>query len=227
VDIHSHLIPGIDDGSRGMDHSIELVRALEAFGYQKLITTPHSSDMFPNSSERILEGYYQLKERLIKEELSIEIEVACEYYADEHFEKYLMDKDILTFGGTRKYLLFELSYFTPPRNIEELVYEIKLNGYTPVLAHPERYLYWHDEFERYLSLKLEGVFFQLNINSLNGYYNKGVQQTAEKLVKNKMVDFMGSDTHHMTHIKNLKKSFGLSLYRKAFKSNTILNDTLL
>jgi tyrosine-protein phosphatase YwqE len=226
VDIHSHLIPQIDDGSKSMESSIELIQKLQSLGYKKLIITPHSSDMFPNSTKILQQGYQQLQEQLEKNEIDIKIELACEYYADERFEELLLKQDLLTFGS-EKYLLFELSYFTQPQNIEELIYEIKLNGYKPVLAHPERYLYWHDEFDCYQQLKKEGVYFQLNINSLSGYYNKGVQQIAERLVKKGMVDFMGSDTHHMTHLKSLQKSFGLSIYKKAFKNNTILNDTLL
>ncbi len=226
VDIHSHLIPSIDDGSKDMESSIELIRELQSLGYKKLIITPHSSDMFANSSSTILEGYNRLKDELNSQGILMEIEVACEYYVDERFEKLLLDRDILTFGQP-KYLLFELSYFTIPRDIKETIYEIKLNGYTPVLAHPERYLYWHDDFEQYKYLKSEGVLFQVNINSISGYYNKGVQRTVERLIKNRMVDFMGTDTHHLTHIENLKKSFGNSLYKKAFRINTILNDTLL
>jgi len=226
VDIHSHLIPAIDDGSKSMDNSIELILALKELGYKKLITTPHTSDMFPNTTEIILKGYNRLTEELNKREIDITIEVASEYYADEHFEKLLDDGDILSFGD-KNYLLFELSYFTPPHDLEDLVYEIKRKGYTPILAHPERYLYLHDSLDRYRDIKDMGLLFQLNINSISGFYNKSIQKVAEGLIHNSMVDFLGSDTHHMTHIKNLKKGFKQSLYKKVFKSNKILNNTLL
>jgi len=226
VDIHSHLIPAIDDGSKSMDNSIELILALKELGYKKLITTPHTSDMFPNTTEIILKGYNRLTEELNKREIDITIEVASEYYADEHFEKLLDAGDILSFGY-KNYLLFELSYFTPPHDLEDLVYEIKRKGYTPILAHPERYLYLHDSLDRYRDIKDMGLLFQLNINSISGFYNKDIQRVAEWLISNSMVDFLGSDTHHMTHIKNLKKSFKQSLYKKIFKNNNILNNTLL
>ena len=226
VDIHSHLIPAIDDGSKSMDNSIELILALKELGYKKLITTPHTSDMFPNTTEIILKGYNRLTEELNKREIDITIEVASEYYADEHFEKLLDDGDILSFGY-KNYLLFELSYFTPPHDLEDLVYEIKRKGYTPILAHPERYLYLHDSLDRYRDIKDMGLLFQLNINSISGFYNKDIQRVAEWLISNSMVDFLGSDTHHMTHIRNLKKSFKQSLYKKIFKNNNILNNTLL
>ncbi|MCH9741458.1 MAG: capsular biosynthesis protein, partial [Epsilonproteobacteria bacterium] len=204
TDIHSHLIPGIDDGAVDIETSIQLIEELKNLGYTKLITTPHVSDIFPNTTKDILEGYRGLKSELLQRNITIELEVAAEYYADEYFGKLLESKDILSFGK-ENYLLFELSYFTPPHDIDNLIYEIQLKGYTPVLAHPERYLYWHYDFNRYYELKEMGVLFQINLNSISGYYNEGIQLIVEQLIKNSLVDFVGSDTHHMTHIKNLKK----------------------
>ena len=225
VDLHSHLIPSIDDGSKDMKTSIRLIKELQQLGYKKLITTPHVSDMFPNSSEIILSGYKKVKEELFRQNIEIELEIGAEYYADENFEELLEKNDILTFGK-EKYLLFELSYFTPPHDIDNLIYDIKLKGYTPVLAHPERYLYWHSDFNKYQELKEMGTLFQINLNSIVGYYNKSIKNIAEQLIKHSLVDFIGSDTHHMTHLKSLKKSLNQTLYKKIFKYNTILNDTL-
>ncbi|HIM93920.1 MAG TPA: hypothetical protein EYM49_02625, partial [Campylobacterales bacterium] len=178
VDLHSHLIPGIDDGAKDLETSLLLIKELKALGYKKLITTPHISDMFPNSSRTILEGYRILKEELSKQNIQIELEIGAEYYADEQFEILLESNDILSFGKER-YLLFELSYFTPPQDIDNLIYDIKLKGYTPVLAHPERYLYWHLDFNKYRELKEMGTLFQINLNSTVGYYNKDIQHIAE------------------------------------------------
>ena len=225
VDLHSHLIPGIDDGAKDMEASLLLIRELKSLGYKKLITTPHVSDMFPNSSSTILDGFNTLKEELLRQNIDIELEIGAEYYADEKFERLLQKKDILSFGK-ENYLLFELSYFTPPHDIDNLIYEIILKGYTPILAHPERYLYWHSDFNKYKELKEMGTLFQINLNSTTGYYNKSIQRISEQLIKNSLVDFIGSDTHHMTHIKSLKKSFNQALYKKIFKYNRILNDTL-
>lgn len=225
VDLHSHLIPGIDDGAKDLETSLLLIKELKALGYKKLITTPHISDMFPNSSRTILEGYRILKEELSKQNIQIELEIGAEYYADEQFEILLESNDILSFGKER-YLLFELSYFTPPQDIDNLIYDIKLKGYTPILAHPERYLYWHLDFNKYRELKEMGTLFQINLNSTVGYYNKDIQHIAEELITHSLVDFIGSDTHHMTHITSLKRSLNQALYKKIFKYNTILNDTL-
>ena len=226
VDIHSHLIPRIDDGAKNMERSIELILSLKEMGYKKLITTPHVSDMFLNSSTNILEGYKALKAELLERNIAIELEVAAEYYADENFEKLLSTKDILTFGK-EKYLLFELSYFTPHQELESLIYEIKLAGYTPVLAHPERYVYLHHNLANYKNIKAMGVLFQLNLTSITGYYSDEVSEVARKLIVNGMIDFIGSDTHHRQHIKFLKKSFTKGLYTKIFKRNCILNDGLI
>ncbi len=223
VDIHSHLIPGIDDGAKDMSLAIELAQELQLLGYKKLILTPHVSDMFPNSNGLIVEKYKELKKVFKEEGLFIEIEVAAEYYADEYFDTLLEQKDLLSFGD-KNYLLFELSYFTPPMDIDNLIYEINRAGYTPILAHPERYLYWHDDFSHYQALKEMGVLFQINLNSTVGYYNEAIQETVEKLIKNGMVDFVGSDTHHQGHLRSLKKSISSSLYKKIFKYNIILND---
>jgi len=225
VDLHSHLIPGIDDGAKNMEASIMLIKELKSMGYKKLITTPHVSDMYNNSSETILEGYASLKKELKKQEIEIEIEVAAEYYADEVFEELLEKRDILTFGK-EKYLLFELSYFTPPQDVESLIYDIKLAGYTPVLAHPERYIYFHDSIDEYINLRAMGTLFQINLNSIANYYSEEIGRVVKQLLLYGLVDFVGSDVHHMTHIKGLKRSFNHSLYKKIFKNNTILNDTL-
>jgi tyrosine-protein phosphatase YwqE len=225
VDIHSHLIPNIDDGAKDMERSIELILSLKEMGYKKLITTPHVSDMFLNSSSDILNSYTNLKRELVKKEIEIDIEVAAEYYADKNFEELLSKRDILTFGE-KKYLLFELSYFTSPQDLESLVYDIKLAGYTPVLAHPERYVYLHNNIETYRNIKSMGVLFQINLTSIVNYYSEEVTKTVKKLILNGMVDFIGSDTHHRQHIKFLKKSFSHTLYKKIFKYNQILNNTL-
>lgn len=226
VDLHSHLIPKMDDGARSIERSIEIILELKKMGYQKLITTPHVSDMFQNSTKTILEGYRALKEELKKRKIDIAIEIAAEYYIDENFKKLLAKRDLLTFGR-EKYLLFELSYFTKIEDLEMLIYEMKLAGYRPVLAHPERYPYFHNSIDEYTNLKSKtGVLFQINIISITNYYSKEVGSIAKKLIKHGLVDFIGSDTHHKQHIKYLKRSFSHSLYKKIFKLNNILNNSL-
>jgi tyrosine-protein phosphatase YwqE len=225
TDIHSHLIPSIDDGAKDLERSIELILSLKEMNYKKLITTPHVSDMFPNSSRQICDGFEILKAELLKREIDIEIEVAAEYYADEHFKELLKERDILTFGK-EKYLLFELSYFTLPHDLESLIYDIKLAGYTPVLAHPERYVYFHDSLEEYKKLKEMGVLFQINLTSMSNYYSLAITKMVKELIMQGFVDFIGTDVHHRGHTKALQKALSSSLYSKIFKYNTILNDKI-
>jgi len=223
IDIHSHLIPAIDDGARDMDTSIALIKELKGLGFKKLVTTPHISDLYPNNSEIILRGFNLLKEEIVRQKIDIELEVAAEYYIDEHFEELLVKDDILYFGEER-YILIEFSFFTPPHNIENLIYDIILKGYIPILAHPERYRYWHHNFNKYRELKELGLLFQVNLNSIRG--DMEIQNVVAKFIKHGLVDFIGSDTHHMKHIKILKKSLKDSFYKKIFKTNNILNSSI-
>jgi len=225
IDIHSHLIPSIDDGAKDMERAIELILALKEMGYKKLITTPHVSDMFLNSSKDILDAYTGLKKELVKREIDIEIEVAAEYYIDENFVELLKKKDLLSFGKN-KYILFELSYFTPTEDLESLIYDIKLSGYTPVLAHPERYVYFHNHIDRYRNIKEMGVLFQINLTSIANYYSDDITKIVKMLIHNGMVDFIGTDIHHRQHIKFLKKAMSKQIYKKIFKYNKILNNSL-
>ncbi len=226
VDIHSHLIPAIDDGAKDMQESIELIKRLHSLGFKKLITTPHiMSHRFKNSSKIILDGLASVKDELRVQKIDIDIEAASEYYLDEYFMELLEKKDILTFGDN--YLLFESAYGIKPQNYESLIFEMKVAGYKPVLAHPERYLFMHRDFKIYEKLKEQGVYFQLNLNSLSGYYSKDVQKVAHKLVENGWIDFIGSDTHHQTHLKHFSKNIDSSYIDKIFKNNTILNEQLL
>jgi tyrosine-protein phosphatase YwqE len=226
VDLHSHLIPAIDDGSQSMQESIELIKELKKLGYKKLITTPHiMHHRFPNSSETILAGLEDVKAELKAQNIEIELEVAAEYYLDEYFLELLNAKDILSFG--ENYLLFEMSYAQKPLNLESVIHEIKVAGYKPVLAHPERYLFMHRDFSIYERLKEQGVLFQVNLNSFNGYYSKPVQKVVLKILENGWVDFIGSDTHKAKQLEYLAKNLDSKLMSKIFEKSEILNDTLL
>ena len=225
TDIHSHILPSIDDGAKDLESAVSLVSSLKDLGYKKLIATPHiKSGQYNNNLQTIKKSYEKLKNELEKKDICIDIEFAAEYFVDENFYQLLEKKDLLIFGDN--YLLFEFSYIYKPFNLYELIYEIETAGYKPVLAHPERYIYFHSDFKIYKKLKEREVFFQLNLNSLSGYYSKPVQKIAKKLCDNSMVDFIGSDTHHYKHINSLKKTINSSYYKKIFKKNAIINDKI-
>ena len=137
VDIHSHLIPGIDDGSQTMDETIAMLTKFQSLGYKKVITTPHvMSDSFPNTSENILAGLEDVRAELKKVGLTIEIEAAAEYYFDETFIAKIKTKDLLTFGDN--YVLLEFAFHSPPQYIDQMFFELQSRGYRPVVAHFER-----------------------------------------------------------------------------------------
>jgi protein-tyrosine phosphatase len=226
VDIHSHFIPGIDDGAKDMENSMELIQAMADFGYKKIITTPHiMSDYFRNNAEIILKGRDAVREEIIKRNIPIELDAAAEYYLDSEFMDMVERKDILTFGGN--YVLFELSYLNPPDALMEAIFKMQTNGYKPVLAHPERYPYWVRNLEKYEEIKSKGVHLQLNINSISGFYGPESKYIAEWLINNHMISFLGSDCHHPGHINLFKRSAREPALRKLIESGFLLNKGLL
>jgi len=226
VDLHSHLIPGIDDGSKSMDESLLLLKGMEALGYKKVITTPHIMlDAYRNTPQIIKNGLNVLQEFAKREGISLEIEAAAEYYLDDGFEALLKKGDILSIKG--KYLLFETSYFAKPLQLEEMIFFISSYGYIPLMAHPERYRYVKDPMKEYTRFKELGVLFQVNLNSFGGHYGKDAKQKADLLSREGMIDFLGSDVHHKKQVDSLERVFYSVEYRDIFKNNTIRNDELI
>ncbi|WP_308701863.1 tyrosine-protein phosphatase [Pontibacter ummariensis] len=205
VDMHSHILPGIDDGSESIEQSLELVRAMKELGYRKLIMTPHiMSDFYRNTPEIIREKLALLRQAVAAEGIEMELDCAAEYYLDEGFlEKLEEGEELLTFGDN--YLLFETSFLNEPLNLREAIFKMRAKGYKPVLAHPERYTYFYGKFEELVALREHGVLFQPNLNSLTGYYSPGAKNIAERLVENGLVDFLGSDAHGLKHTNTLQK----------------------
>ncbi len=225
IDLHSHLIPGIDDGSKSLDESLEILQGMSALGYKKVITTPHvMADAYQNSTQTILEGLELLQKGVIKAGIEIEIRAAAEYYFDEELVARLDKGDILTIED--EYLLFETSYFSKPLNFEEIIFEIQAKGYKALLAHPERYRYIQDPRYEFEQMKKLGIYFQLDINSLGGHYGREAKRNALLLSDWGMIDFLGSDIHRKKQVDFLKEVFVDSNYLKLLKTNRILNDTL-
>lgn len=226
VDLHSHLIPSIDDGCQNMAESISLIKGLETLGYKKLITTPHIMyDAYHNNKVSILDGLKVLQDEVARRGIAIEIEAAAEYYLDEGFIALLHQRELLLIGG--RYLLFETSYTHRPIQLEEVIFEIMAAGYVPLLAHPERYRYIKDPAAEYRKLKALGTEFQVNLNSLGGLYGKQAKAQADFLSQAGMIDFLGSDAHHMKQVDNLSKVFKSVSYQEVYRYNTIRNNTLL
>lgn len=205
IDIHSHLLPGIDDGAKDMEDSIELIQKMASYGIKNFITTPHIlGDVYPNTPEIIKNKLQEVQLELVKRNLTeINLDAAAEYMLDERFSAILENGELLTLKDNL--VLVEMSYFSPPLNLYDILFQLQLKGYKPVLAHPERYNAYHNNFEQYHKLKRAGCLFQLNLLSLTEQYGKGVQKTAEKLLKENLYDFVGTDTHHQMHLELLQK----------------------
>jgi len=198
TDMHSHLIPGIDDGAKTVEESLELIRVMQSLGYSKLITTPHiMSDYFRNTPEIIAEGLELVRAALKKENIPVEISAAAEYYIDDGFIRKLEVEPLLTIGDN--YVLTEVSYINPPDNVEQVFFRLMVLGYKPILAHPERYPFWYRNLDQYRRFYEMGVTLQLNMNSLAGYYGPDAKAIGEKLIDMDIITALGSDMHHMRH----------------------------
>jgi protein-tyrosine phosphatase len=205
-DIHSHLIPGIDDGVKDMDGSLKLIRGLLALGYKKLITTPHIlNDIYPNNPESIGNGYKAVAGEILLQKIPVKFFAAAEYFMDDHFDMLLeTGAHLLTLKD--KMVLVELSFVVAAINLKEMLFKMQIKGYQPVLAHPERYLYFGANKAWYDEIRDTGCLFQVNMLSMIGYYGKSSRDLSEYLIKKKYVDFLGTDLHHERHLSALTSS---------------------
>ena len=197
VDIHSHILPGIDDGAKTLEDTEFLLEEMKQLGFTKVITTPHTmSTVWENTPETIQNASIKVKSEL---SLPFEIQAASEYLLDESVITKAKNKELLTLKNN--FVLVEFSYLNPPIQLYDFLYQLQLSGYYVVLAHPERYSYFHSNKKEYQKLKKAGCLFQLNLLSTVGYYGKDVAETAKYLLKKDLYDFTGSDIHHKNHIK--------------------------
>lgn len=204
TDFHSHLLPGIDDGAKDIEDSLILIKHLVDFGFKRLITTPHiMSEVYPNNTEIITEKLNIVRERLKVEGINIELRAAAEYFMDESF-LVMLDKGEPLLPIFDNYVLVEMSYLTPLNNLLDYLFRIELAGYKTVLAHPERYTYYFNNYNIYKEVKERGTKLQLNILSLNGYYGEKAQKTANRLLNDNLIDYIATDTHHTRHINSLQ-----------------------
>lgn len=203
--MHSHLLPGIDDGSPDLRTSTELIKGFKELGYKKIITTPHVLwEIYPNTTETILTKQQEVQKEIEAAGIEIEFKAAAEYFIDEHFVQQLKNKiPLLTISGSM--VLVEFSMLTAPMDLQEVLFEMQMQNYQPVLAHPERYTYLARKKETYDQLKDAGCLFQLNLLSLSGYYGETVQQLADYLLKRNYYDLAGTDLHHEKHLAQLQK----------------------
>lgn len=202
IDIHSHILPGIDDGSPDIQTSLQFVKSLNALGFNHLIATPHIfKELYPNTSESISLAKEKLQDALDKASISIKLEAGAEYMIDQDFT---LNEKLCPLDG--KHLLVEMSYLTESPGISQTIFDIEIKGFKPVLAHPERYTFYFKDLTRLKRFKEKGCLMQLNLLSVLGYYGKDVKQLADKLLKERMYDFAGTDLHHNKHLATLTEA---------------------
>ena len=215
-DIHSHLLPGIDDGSPDVATSIQLIQSLSAAGIKDFICTPHIiSDLYRNTHDTIANALTILKEACITNNIEVNLRAAAEYMIDDGFKAKLDNGEpLLTLE--KNYILTEFPYYSLPSNLTEITFQILSNNYQPLLAHPERYHYFHNDYDAFIKLKEAGFLLQVNLLSITGYYGKSVAKAAKFIVENDLASFVGTDLHHEKHLKALINARSTHLFEKYF-----------
>lgn len=227
TDVHSHVCPGIDDGAASPAEGAELVRGMAALGFRRMIATPHVTDeTFPNTPRTIAGSFARLRHAC--REAGVEMELACsaEYRIDDLLHSMLRQGTARPMPGG--YLLVENSWLQEPFALDEFLFDLRGgHGLKPVMAHPERYVYYQRHRERLEALHEAHICLQVNLLSLAGHYGHAAKSTAEWMLARDMVSFVGSDLHRMGHLEAIRKYLRSRDYRKLeAKADLILNDSL-
>jgi len=210
VDIHSHILPSIDDGAKNINESKNLIEEMKSMGFSKVIATPHSyPGLYDNTVDSIKSSFNEVKNINLK---NINLDYAAEYMIGKYMINEAEKGTLLCLKD--KYILVEMSYISPPIDLYEILFNLIHNGYKPILAHPERYSYYHNDYKSFYKLKKIGCFFQSNLLSFSGYYGNYVTKFAEKLLDDGLIDFTGSDVHKLTHISAFEQKVGIKNYKK-------------
>ena len=227
ADMHNHLIPGIDDGATDLESAIVLIRAMQGLGYRKIIATPHVQwEMFKNTHEAIEHGARLVRDRLAEIEMKVEFQGAAEYFLDEHLDE-LLEKNQPLLTIYKNMVLVEFSFIRQPMDLKDKLFQLQIKGYQPIIAHPERYLYFGAHKDVFDELHDMDCVFQLNLLSLCGYYGKKQEELAQYLIKKKYVSLLGSDIHNIRHINILRASSQISsTVKKLLDSGVLLNPLL-
>jgi tyrosine-protein phosphatase YwqE len=214
TDMHSHILPGIDDGSPDIETSIELIKGLYKLGIRETIATPHIiGDLYRNTPETINAALDKLKVAVADAAIDIKIFAAAEYMIDDNFYNLVMTKSpLLTIKD--KIILTEQAYIAPSDYLGEIAFELVTEGYKPIMAHPERYFYYHKDYENYELLINSGFTLQVNLLSLTGYYGKPIAKAAKHILDHGLAEYVGTDMHHMKHLNTLLDKSNLNLLNK-------------
>lgn len=223
VDIHSHILPGIDDGAKNMEESLSLIQKMKDIGFSKIIGTPHTyPGLYNNSNESIEKSFKSIKNNGID---GVKVSYASEYMLDTYLISKARNNNLICLKD--KYVLVEMSYLSAPENLYEIIFELKVNRYIPVLAHPERYIFLKKNFNEYYKLKKFGCYFQLNLLSATNFYGPETTKILDKLLKRELIDFVGSDIHKPSHIIGFEKKLkinNIKSFRESIERNNFFCD---
>lgn len=223
-DFHSHILYGLDDGAKNIDETKYLINSLIDLGFTELSTSPHTTPLvWDNTKEGIINQYEKVKTEIPELLAKVKLRTASEYLMDESFLQRIESEKLLTVKGD--YVLVEMSYINPPMGLYDILFQLKSEGYQPILAHPERYNFYKKDYPSFKRLKMAGCLFQLNILSVTGYYGGGIAEVSDYLLKEGMYDFVGTDVHHQKHIEAFQskvKVKNFHLIEKLLENNNIL-----
>lgn len=217
TDIHTHVLPGVDDGAENTESALILLRGLQKLGISRVIATPHIYwDYYPNTKSELEGSFSNFKKHVSDQNIDLELELSAEYFLDEHFIQLIEKGELMPFSGD--HILFEISPLAENPLLEETIFSLRINGFSPILAHVERYLYLSNQIKKIQKLKDMGCSFQLNILSLTGAYGGPVKHFAKMLLKHNLIDFLGTDIHHSNHLAEIEKGVKKSnLLRKTLQ----------
>lgn len=225
VDMHSHLVPHVDDGSRSIEETLECMRVMQQVGYKQMYITPHFQyPRFPNKEDDITNRYNRLCDDLKENGVTMQMMgIGGEYRIDDSFADRVANPQFLQIGQKNKYLLVELSLHQIRMGIEETIFDLMMKGYDVILAHPERYPYYSSTSRKLQNLKEQGVYFQCNVLSLSGFYGEAAQSKAYAFIENDWVEFLGTDMHNTMYADALLECAANKKVQKLMQTHTFLN----
>lgn len=227
TDIHCHILPGIDDGSPDAATSVRLVERMQSWGIERIYASPHvTKERFENTPDTIAASYRELRSALDQSGNGITVGHHAEYRLDDFSLGFFDLGEIMSLGD--RYVMFENPFVSEAWFIDNVIFDLQVKGFTPILAHPERYSYYISNRERYRRLHDAGAKFQINVLSLAGAYGKEQRHTAEYLIGQQMVDFIGTDLHNEIHADIIDDYLSSRHAQSHFASvaDRLLNDTI-
>jgi len=202
VDIHNHVLPSIDDGAKSLEVSQQMITLYKDLGYSGVIATPHVMEDFYHNTQATIQTAFDELKTVRPQHDNYPFHASAEYMLDAQFDKLLANKELTPLYEDM--LLVEMSFFKPPMDLEQKLFDIRRHDYMGIMAHPERYTYLKDK-NAFENIKKRGCFFQLNLLSLSGHYGKDVFKKAELLLREGMIDFVGTDAHKPEHLKKIQQ----------------------